>query len=117
MQVNVNMTDKVVAVNGLALPCDFKIDPTLAALRWEGDALYGNMTPAAGQTGGGDFRDPSIIAPYVAAWRTALQTKLDAVTADATSEAAAYQKFLSDEKAAEAKRVAVAAQPAPKSGK
>jgi hypothetical protein len=108
MDVMVNMAAKIVAVDGLALVCDFTTDSTIASIRWHGDALYGHITPAAGVTGGGDFRDPATAAPYVAAWRTAVQKRLDTNAADQTAEAAAYQKYLADE-AAKAKALAAAA--------
>ena len=109
MQVTVIIADKTVAVDGLALACAVPADPAVASIRWHGDALYGNATPAPGQAGGGDFRDPAVIAPYVAAWRTALQGKLDAAAAAATAETAAYQTWLAEQKASDAQRAAAAA--------
>ncbi len=91
MHLIVAMADGVVTIDGLPLACDFKRDASIASIRWHGEALYGHITPTD-PIGGGDFNDPAVIAPYVVAWRTALQQRLDAVAAATTAELAAFQK-------------------------
>jgi hypothetical protein len=110
MNLVVNMAAKTVTIDGLALECDFPADESIATLRWHGETLYGHITMPAGSTGGGDYRDPAMVAPYVAAWRTALQKRLDALTADQASEATAFQKWTAEQAALTKKQQAAAAQ-------
>jgi hypothetical protein len=103
---------KTVTIDGLALECDIAADPSIWAIRWHGEALYGHITPPSGVTGGGDFRDPSLVAPYVAAWCTALQKRLAAVDAAQVNEKDAFQKWSADQTALTKKQQSAAAQDA-----
>lgn len=112
MNLVVDLAAKTVTIDGLALQCDVPADASIATIRWHGEALYGHITPPAGVTGGGDFRDPALVAPYVAAFRAAAQKRLDALTADQASETDAFKQWTADQAAATKQQQAAAAKPA-----
>jgi hypothetical protein len=112
MNLVANPAAGLVTIDGLALQCDIAADSAIASIRWHGEALYGNIAPPPGVTGGGDFRDPALVAPYVAAWRAALQKRLDALIADQASEAAAFQKWAGEQSALTKQQKTDAAAPA-----
>jgi hypothetical protein len=95
MHVTVNMPDKIISVDGVALQCSFPVDVAIRSIRWHGEALHGYTVTVA--PGGGEFRDPAVIAPYVTAWRAEMQRRLDANAVDATKEKSDYQAWLVDE--------------------
>lgn len=108
MHVTVNMPDQVISIDGVALQFPFQVDKSIRSIRWHGEALHGNTVTVA--PGGGEFRDPAVITPYVTAWRAEMQRRLDAVATAATKETADYQAWLVSEagRAAQQKTAAAA---------
>jgi hypothetical protein len=115
MNLVADIAAKTVTIDGLALHCDVPLVPAwIAVVRWHGETLYGHITPVPGTADGGDFRDPSLVAPYIAAWRATMQMRIDALAADQASEAAAFQKWIGDQAALTKQQQASAAKPAAK---
>lgn len=96
MNIVVAVPDGRIVVDGLALRCEFASDAT-HSIRWNGAEGVGHVMGGPNE---GPFRDPAIIAPYVAAWRAAMQRLIAATEAAQGQEQAAYQAWL----AAEAQR-------------
>lgn len=105
MQVTVLPADRTIVVNGVALKCEFDPPEGVQSIHWAGAEGVGQMTGGAAH---GLFRNPGLIAPYVAAWRTAMQARIAATEADEPIEQAAYQAYVAAEAQRNAERIAAA---------
>ncbi len=118
MFVSIGVADRHVSIDGQTYNFDAATFPSpqtingkpadgVTAIVWNGSELFGNI-----QGGGGEpFRDPAVIAVYVAAWETALASQIESLQDTGASmskkkstEAAAYVKLVADLKAAEIQR-------------
>ncbi len=99
MQVTVLPVDRTIVCNGLAVKCEFEVPEGVQSIHWSGG--LGQMT---GGVAHGQFRDPAIVAPYLAAWRAEMQARIAATAADEPIEQAAYEAYLATEAQRDAER-------------
>lgn len=95
MDVTVDVVDEgrmVVAIDGISLVCASPVEghsEWMRSMRWlGGEIALGHINGGPAST---SFRDPAVIAPYVAAWRAEMDRRLAAIDAAQAAELAAYQ--------------------------